>query len=482
MKEMKENQINLNDDQKKLLDEIDKIGETEEFLKIIFTGSAGTGKTTTIIEAIKKIQDKKLKLMILTPTHQSGIVIQKMLAKNNINQPVHTIHSYFDITPELTDTGERKFIPRIKDIDIEEDVYIIDESSMINQELLNIILNNLKLKHLIFVGDKYQLPPVKEMFSPVFSLSYKTIALEKIMRTEKNLESFQKLRLLIKKYEEENYKAPLNEIYEILSVFKLFEEADFPNFFNTYTKERFDLKKNIKIGSFTNNFVTYYNMHFRTFDEEVENKNDIYSKGDKLILNNPYNYLLFAPNDKLLENHFFAASNILKNGEEIKINEVKKIKLELNKMYEIHKAYNKVISKIDSKNFLILPKHLKKMVLEVELIKANGSGKLFLTTSNEETKNLIKELFDLAKSYTLVESNKKARKSLWRTVYSISDKIIEVNYAYASTIHKLQGQTLDEIFLDIRDFMQLYKTDYNLFLRLLYVGITRTSNEVYILK
>ena len=38
-----------------------------------------------------------------------------------------------------------------------------------------------------------------------------------------------------------------------------------------------------------------------------------------------------------------------------------------------------------------------------------------------------------------------------------------------------------EIFLDIRDFIPRFNTDYNLFLRLLYVGITRTRNNVYIL-
>ena len=121
------------------------------------------------------------------------------------------------------------------------------------------------------------------------------------------------------------------------------------------------------------------------------------------------------------------------------------------------------------------------MDLNVTLIETD-KNKLFLTTTNEETKKFIEELFELAKEYTLIELNKNKKKKFWKLVYSISDKIIDVNYAYASTIHKLQGQTLDEIFLDIRDFAHLYEYDYNLFLRLLYVGITRTKNNVYILK
>lgn len=53
----------LNEKQQELINQIDLIdtSNSNEFLKIIFTGSAGTGKTTTIIEAIKKIKEKKLK-------------------------------------------------------------------------------------------------------------------------------------------------------------------------------------------------------------------------------------------------------------------------------------------------------------------------------------------------------------------------------------------------------------------------------------
>jgi len=475
----------LNEDQKKLINEIDKIQDPKqtEFLKIIFTGSAGTGKTTTIIEAIKRIKAKNLKLMILTPTHQSGIVIQKMLEKNEIKQEVQTIHSYFDITPEITDKGERKFIPRIKDIEINEDIFIIDEASMINKELLDIILNKLKLKHLIFIGDKYQLPPVKEQYSPVFALPYKTITLEKIMRTDKNLETFEKVRNLIKKYETENYKASIEELYEILKVFNLYNEREFNELFMKFIEERFKNNKKVKIGSFTNNFVDYYNLHFRNYDNEIENKKDLFSKDDKLILNNPYNYLLFNSEDYLNEHFFFAAPNILKNGEEIKVKEVKDIEFKLNKIFDIKEVFEKVKSKTPENEFIVINDKLKsfEINLKVTLIETTDK-RLFLTTTNEETKRFLDELFKLAKSYTLIQKNKSKRKSFWKTVYSISDKIINVNYAYASTIHKLQGQTLDEVFLDIRDFMHLYDYDYNLFLRLIYVGITRTSNDVFILK
>ena len=486
MQEAKEIKIVLNDDQKKLLEVIDTIEETnivdpQNLLKIIFTGSAGTGKTTTIVEAIKKIKEKKLKLMILTPTHQAGIVIQKMLKENNITQDVNTIHSYFEISPELTDLGERKFIPKLKDIDISEDIFIIDEASMINTDILNIILKSLKLKHIIFIGDKYQLPPVKEAYSPVFNLhnkGYQVISLEKIMRTEKNLESFQKLRTLIKRFEEEEYKASIEEIYDILKVFNLFEEAEFATLFNTFVEERFKNNKYVKIGSFTNNFVDYYNLHFRNFDDEVEDKNEVYSKGDKLILNNPYNYLMFDSKDTLNDRFFFAAPNILKNGEEIKIKEAKDLEYELDKIFEIKRVYNSVK---DKSKFIVLPDLLKKFKLKITLIKTEND-KLFVTTKEEETRQAIQELFELAKEYTFIEKNKNKRKKFWALIYSISDKIIDANYAYASTIHKLQGQTLDEVFLDVRDFMHLYKYDYNLFLRLLYVGITRTSNQVFILK
>jgi len=489
---MKE-KITLNEDQLKLINEIKNIEERTEPLKIVFSGSAGTGKTTTIISALELLQNKKCKTIILTPTHQSGIVVKKMLLENNMECPVNTIHSYFEIKPEINDKGRKVFIPKLKEIDIEEDVFIIDESSMIDDSLFNIIIKNLIGKHLVFVGDKYQLPPVGLNFSPVFSnderiKKFKKINLEKVQRTKNDgVKRFEQLRNFIKEFEEENKKRTFSEIYDLLSYFNLFNESEFAKYFNLFIEERFKNKKRAINGSFTNNFVNYYNLHFRNFDEEIEDKVEKYSKGDRLILNDSYNFLCFGNKDKIIpENYFFSASNILKNGEEVRVKEAHRKQLQIDKVFDLKRVYNIICNdrlKECQLNFPVLTDKLnqRKLLLDVWQIESEDK-KIFLTTDSEETNAFIQELFELAKLYNFKEKNKGKRKQFWKIIYSLSEKIIKCNYSYASTIHKLQGQTVDEIFIDMRDFTQLYDKDYNLFLRLLYVAITRTSNKVFILK
>ena len=145
----------LNNEQQAFVDKILSLDlkkiSSGSFPWFLLTGSAGTGKTTTITELIKKLDSKKSKefgnieITILTPTHQSARVIKSMIKEKELDKlkifiNINTIHSFFNISPDIDEnTGERVFIPKTNSIEITSDLYIIDESSMINKELFNII-------------------------------------------------------------------------------------------------------------------------------------------------------------------------------------------------------------------------------------------------------------------------------------------------------------------------------------------------------
>lgn len=507
-----ESKINLTEDQLKIIKTVEEDIDNNTFInqKILLTGSAGTGKTTTLIELIKMLEEKtKKNIQVLTPTHQSSIVIHKILQGYNLKRTdIGTIHSYFDIKPDIDDNGNRVFKPSKSDPEIMHDIFIIDESSMIDSVLYGIITKYLAPYPVVFVGDEYQLPPVKEDFSPVFKYFEEQenlgntkyiFKLEKIIRTQnKNSLIFEKFRELIKRFKEENYKAPLKDINNLINEFQTFSESQFPDFFNKYVEERFQNKKNIKIGTFTNNFTDYYNLHFRRFDNEVKNPDDIYSEGDKLLLNGPYNYWNLARDKtKLTSRDFMSVCNYLKNGEEIKVNEVIESTLEIKNLSALETA---VISfNQDIPDFPNV-KEIAKKGIKFEVFNIQGevhnpnapsrkSNKSIVIDKDGKAKEFLRKFLNFAKIYNFTNKGghgrritKKSKKELWKLYYTLSDYFAEVTYTYSSTIHKLQGQTLDEIFIDTRDFNHLYNTDYNLFLRLLYVGITRTSNDVFILK
>jgi GTPase SAR1 family protein len=123
----------------------------------LITGRAGTGKTTLIRELLK---DRDIRQVVLAPT---GIAAMQVGGQ--------TIHSFFKIPPGLNDPRELppiygKQASIIKNIDR----IIIDEISMVRADLLDIIdyiLRRTRKKDLPFagvqivmVGDFYQLPPV----------------------------------------------------------------------------------------------------------------------------------------------------------------------------------------------------------------------------------------------------------------------------------------------------------------------------------
>ena len=48
------------------------------------------------------------------------------------------------------------------------------------------------------------------------------------------------------------------------------------------------------------------------------------------------------------------------------------------------------------------------------------------------------------------------------------------------TIHKSQGSTFDEVFINLSDFSYLARTNLNMYMRLLYVGMSRARYRVYV--
>lgn len=65
-------------------------------------------------------------------------------------------------------------------------------------------------------------------------------------------------------------------------------------------------------------------------------------------------------------------------------------------------------------------------------------------------------------------------------IEEIRNNWIDLRHAYACTIHKAQGSTFDEVFINLTDFSYLAHTNLNMYMRLLYVGISRARYRVYV--
>lgn len=128
---------------------------------VFLTGDAGTGKSFITKEAVRLLKERNKNVLIAAPT---GI------AANNVGGV--TIHSLYSLTPHgVIDYEKCNFIKKEKRRVLDHaDTLMFDEVSMVRCDMLDGIeytlkkngLTSLKNRQVIFVGDLEQLPPVAD--------------------------------------------------------------------------------------------------------------------------------------------------------------------------------------------------------------------------------------------------------------------------------------------------------------------------------
>ena len=171
-----------NEDQGRLINSISNFSNIDSESDVfIMSGAAGTGKTSVTKAIIKILLDRKINIRICAPTNRAAKVIN---AKTGFS--ARSIHSEI-YTPEDLENGSVKFNRKENDSNVYT-IYIIDEASMISDklsagggylqdkslltELVDYIKQGNPKNKILFIGDKYQLPPINESFSPALDKDY----------------------------------------------------------------------------------------------------------------------------------------------------------------------------------------------------------------------------------------------------------------------------------------------------------------------
>lgn len=145
------------------------VDATDNFFTL--AGYAGTGKSTMI----KKILDNyRYGVVVSAPTHKAKKVIMNTTGKSG-----QTLHGLLGLRPDVDldnfNPNDPKFnpiaVPKITDYNL----VIIDEASMINKELYELIIDKVRgtRTKVLFMGDPAQIPPVGEKESIVFDVADK---------------------------------------------------------------------------------------------------------------------------------------------------------------------------------------------------------------------------------------------------------------------------------------------------------------------
>ena len=155
--------------------------------ELVILGGAGTGKTTLVntfldewstLVQLNPNQFKNYGFELTATTNKAADALASATKKST-----KTIHSLLGLRvvsrgyqdTHLVDNGT---LPEY------ESVIIIDESSFIDDELLNLIRRKAKIAKakIIYLGDHCQLKPVNADTTPVFSAGIKTVELKQIVR------------------------------------------------------------------------------------------------------------------------------------------------------------------------------------------------------------------------------------------------------------------------------------------------------------
>ena len=177
-KSQKSNQagLALTAEQAAALEALDGFVQGEEKLYLL-TGYAGTGKTTLLQRFIRGLRDRgdQRPIVLSAFSNKATKVLVAMAAQWGLEIDAMTCCKLLGLRPVINeDDGKQMFqLDRQQGSQIDRyRLVIIDECSMINQELwellVNAVSNLYRGTQILFVGDSAQLPPVNEPESACF--------------------------------------------------------------------------------------------------------------------------------------------------------------------------------------------------------------------------------------------------------------------------------------------------------------------------
>ena len=308
--------MQLNEDQEVILKKLTNflLDPKDKSKFFLLTGLAGTGKTflVTYLITLPEITNKKI---AITGCTNKAVGVLESLFHKNLNHRKETendkdkenylnfltIHKLLQIKRKIDSSGEEMFVSTIDENNTKlksksifyYDIIIVDEVSMLNRDMvLQLLRLQSKIKgKVIFLGDKAQLPPVRETESHIFELADTKIphsSLSKIMRSGDQIISLvNSIRTLI---ENPEHKVPFKKLANAcdneVSRIGIFRNED------EWIQKYLDVNKEDTeqiILCYTNRRVDELNKKVRKALFNIKNdQQNSFVDGDKIIFNNCY--------------------------------------------------------------------------------------------------------------------------------------------------------------------------------------------------
>lgn len=190
-------------------------------------------------------------------------------------RPTSTVHSFMNLTVKDDYSTGRSFIKKTATWTVHQrKIIFIDECSMIDSDLMAMLMEGTYKCKIIYVGDHSQLAPVMEALSPVYKKNLRMYVLDEPMRNADQ----PALKDVCQQIRETVASGIFNPIQVVPGVVDWFDDNQMElEVYNHF----YDPDNNHRILAYTNNRVLEFNDHIRG----IRNLPDTFTKGEHLINN-----------------------------------------------------------------------------------------------------------------------------------------------------------------------------------------------------
>lgn len=441
----------FNSQTQQILDTFKAFIEDSEAPYMYVTGGAGTGKTTDLGHTIQYCINEDISHCICAFTHKAvGVLSSKMPDK----AVLATLHSFLTKRPTInTDATKVKHVDSNKKVGSSDlvSVIFIDEFSMVGnkdyediQELQWDDEGKLVTK-VVFLGDLNQLPPVGDMQSIIPKGDY-CVHLTKVYR-----------------------QANSNPLLDTLTQLTMFIGGADPEPLNEHNT----FKRGVDL-------VSEYHKHDSAVvlaytNERVQELNRLIQGKSKLDVNDE----IFSPTTRRMGH----ISHIIDKSEVQFISTIMDEILELNSKYKTLET----LLKLDI-SFIRIEEQIENDIkLRTRAVVFGHKDYLNLanklkTNAVNANKKIERQFKQSARDWCKENSGhqlSKARAKAWREFLAFNSCVICVDFKHAMTVHKSQGSTYHTVLIDTDDLGKCADRDYKLYMQLMYVAISRASEQVF---
>lgn len=339
------------------------------------------------------------------------------------NRPTQTIHSYMNLVVRDDFTTGQSILSKSKAWVVHHNkIIFIDEAFTIDKPLMEYIREGTCNCKIVYVGDHCQLPPVKYSRSPIEDQRIPFYELKEPMRNAGQpalLNVSAQLRATVEslRFDPEGTGAfqPIQIVPDVI------DWLDGPEMKDMIDAKLMNHPHGSKILAYSNDRVVAYNDHIRG----IRNLPEHYVVGDELVNN-----------------------SAIRIGRVMLSNEMQVT----------------IVEQADGTEDFMIEPTVSLTVRNTTLKNKYGD---FVYVQLPEDRNHYQSLL---KYYKRIKA--------WTPFYAIKNNIPDLRPADASTVHKAQGSSFNEVFIDLDNLSKC--TQPLLTARLLYVAFTRARNRIYL--